>query len=58
MFPNVFHRFAEHGVVRKLKEILLEIVLCLGSELCVEIDVRFQPRGLIKFNNAMDLFED
>ena len=56
MLSDVFHGLAR--VVHKFEEILLEIVLCLGSKLCIEIDVRFQPCGLIKFNRPMNLFKD
>ena len=41
--PQVFHRFAEHGVVHQLVEVGLEVAFRLLPELLVHPDVRLHP---------------
>ena len=54
MLSDVLHRFTEHGVIHEFKEILLEIVFSLSSELGVEINAGFHSCRLIKFNRVMN----
>ena len=58
MFSYVFHCLIKHRVIYKLKEVLFEIVLCLGSKLGNEIDVGFQPCRLTEFNGSMNLVKN
>ena len=55
MIPDIFHGFSKDRVVHQLEEIFLELLLCIWTCICVELDVALEPRLFLETYTSMNL---
>ena len=56
-FPEILHRLTEDRVVHQLEEVALKRGLGNTTEARVQVDIRSEPRTLIKRQHTMNLAE-
>ena len=57
VIPDVLYCLAKHQIIHQLEEVLLKVIFCIFSQLCILIDRCLQLCFLIKLDDPVNLFQ-